>query len=70
MSEAVNCSTDEPDEFVPLQPVQLVSIEAVPGPIENVPFEGLAATLPAEHPASNNTAGITTVASARPARFQ
>ena len=54
-SVAENCSTAVPDELVALQPVQLVSIVAVPGEIENVPFEELAATPPPPHPASKRT---------------
>jgi hypothetical protein len=64
-SVAENCSTDAPDELVALQPVQLVSIDAVPGVMEKVPFDGLAATIPPPHPASKQSAGIIAKASTR-----
>ena len=42
-SFAVNCSNTLPDESDPLQPVQLVSMVAVPGEIVNDPFDELPA---------------------------
>jgi hypothetical protein len=59
-----------PDELVALQPVQLVSIAAIPGMIEIVPFEELATTLPPEHPASPHNAGIAAIASSRRATLR
>src|SRR5450631_1073245 len=66
VSVAVNFSTNAPDELVALQPVQLLSMEAVPGVMENVPFDGFAATVAPPHPASSQSAGITAMASSRP----
>jgi hypothetical protein len=65
VSVAVNCSTATPDELVALQPVQLVSIAPVPGVIETVPLDELAAALPPEHPASTHNAGIAAIARSR-----
>jgi hypothetical protein len=52
--ERVNCS-EAPDELVELQPVQLVSMVAVPGEREMPPL-GLAETAPPQ-PARANSAG-------------
>lgn len=60
---AVNCSTGEPDEPVVLQPVQLVSIEAVPGATEKVLFDEPVADPP--QPASNRKAGTAAAPSIR-----
>ena len=54
---AVNFSTDVPFELVVLQPVQLVSIETVPGEMLKLAFEGVAVTLPMPHPATISKAG-------------
>src|SRR5580658_3364411 len=57
-SLAENCSTDAPLEFVVLQPVQLVSMEPVPGAIEKLPLDGAAVTPPPAQPATaKRTAG-------------
>jgi len=53
----VNCSTAEPELLVALQPVQLVSMVAVPGEIENVLFEEVVDGVPPPQPASTIKAG-------------
>jgi hypothetical protein len=55
--------------LVPLQPVQLVSIEGVPGAIENVGLEETALTPPAAQPASASSAGPSNVAEIRANSF-
>ena len=55
-SVARKCSTAAPEELVALQPVQLVSMAAVPGETEKVPFDETPDTAP-PHPASTNKAG-------------
>jgi hypothetical protein len=64
---AVNCSKAVPDEFVVLQPVQLVSMAAVPGEIENVLPVVTPDTDPPQ-PASANRAGTAAAASSRTGR--
>jgi hypothetical protein len=54
---AENCSTEEPLAPRALHPVQLVSMDAVPGLMVNVPLLGLALTVPAPHPAKASIAG-------------
>ena len=54
---ALNCSTGVPSVLVALQPVQLVSIEAVPGAIENVGLVGSALTPPPAQPANTTSTG-------------
>lgn len=56
LSVAVNCSTGELEEFVALQPVQLVSMVPVPGEMENSPFDPPADAEPPQ-PARANTVG-------------
>ncbi len=63
VSAAENCSTVAPEELV-LQPVQLVSMAAVPGEMEKVPLDELADGIPPQ-PASANRAGSPATASAR-----
>jgi hypothetical protein len=53
----VNCSTDDPLELDALQPVQLVSMETVPGAMAKLEFDGEAMTPPAAQPASKIKAG-------------
>src|ERR1035441_1917766 len=67
VSVAVNCSTEEPDALVALQPVQLVSMLPVPGAIVKVPFDGLAVTPPPPQPARITSAGTRAMVSARTA---
>src|ERR1039458_697340 len=67
---AVNCSTDVPCALAALQPVQLVSMEPVPGEMEKVEFEGSAVTRPAEHPAANSSAGAKTIDKLRKQRLR
>ena len=67
LSVAVNCSTDEPEALVALQPVQFVSMLPVPGAMVKVPFEGLAVTLAPPHPARIESAGTSTSESTRAA---
>jgi hypothetical protein len=62
---AENCSTGEPTALMPLHPVQLVSIEAVPGAIENVGLLGSALTPPPAHPANTTNAGPSSAARTR-----
>ena len=62
---AVNCSAGVPSTLVPLQPVQLVSIEAVPGAIENVGLVGSAFTPPPAQPAKTTSAGPSSAARIR-----
>jgi hypothetical protein len=70
-SVAVNCSTDAPFALVALQPVQLVSMVTVPGLIENVPFDGLAVTLPPlPQPAAASARGTSAIASPRNGVFR
>jgi len=61
LSVAVNCSTGEPELLVPLQPVQLVSMDAVPGETEKVLLEELPeeveAVVPPPQPANRISAG-------------
>jgi hypothetical protein len=54
---AVNCSTDVPLELVALHPVQLVSMELVPGAMAKLAFEGEAMTPAPAQPASKIKAG-------------
>jgi len=61
---AENCSTGAPEEFVVLQPVQLVSMVAVPGEMEIVLFDELF-TEPPPQPASTNKIGKKEPASIR-----
>jgi hypothetical protein len=63
-SVAGNCSTDTPDALIALQPAQLVSILAVLGEMEKVPFEELAVA-PPPHPASAISAGAKAIAKMR-----
>ena len=63
-SVAENCSTVAPEELVVLQPVQLVSMAAVPGEMEKVPLDELPDGVPPQ-PASANRAGSAAIASAR-----
>ena len=63
-SMAVNCSTDVPWELVVLQPVQLVSMEPVPGEMEKLEFEGSAATRTLVQPAATSSAGARSRATA------
>ena len=56
---AVNCSAAVPLAEVALQPVQLVSSEAVPGEMLKAPVEGLADTPPELQPASTSAKGAT-----------
>jgi hypothetical protein len=65
VSVAENCSTDAPLALLALQPVQLVSMEPVPGEMEKVEFEGSAVTRPAEHPAASSSAGARSAVSIR-----
>jgi len=44
-----------------LQPVQLVSMEAVPGVTEKAAFEELAVTRPVPQPAANTSAGARSI---------
>ncbi len=66
-SAAVNCSTAVFEELFVLQPVQLVSIAAVPGEIDKPPPEG-SMELPEVQPASAMMAGKTPSASMRTGR--
>lgn len=61
---AENCATGAPEEFDVLQPVQLVSIVAVPGEMEIVLFDELF-TDPPPQPASTNRIGKEKPASIR-----
>jgi hypothetical protein len=61
---AENCSTAPPDEFVPLHPVQLVSMATEPGVIDKLPLPPEAP--PPPQPAINSAAGTVPSASARP----
>ena len=56
-SVALNCSAALPGAVVELQPVQLVSRRAVPGEIEKVALEEVAATLPMLQPAMSSKPG-------------
>jgi hypothetical protein len=56
-SVAENCWTDVPLGLVALQPVQLVSIETVPGERVKVALEGSALTPPPAQPATTTRAG-------------
>ena len=56
-SVAENCSTDAPLLLVALQPVQLVSIEPVPGESEKLALEGSALTRPLAQPATTSSVG-------------
>jgi hypothetical protein len=67
-SVAVNCSTDAPCELVVLQPLQLVSMDAVPGEMEKVEFEEPVLVPP--HPAARSTAGANRSAHVRKYRFR
>jgi hypothetical protein len=62
--DAVNCSAAEPDEVVVLQPVQLVSMAAVPGETESELPDEPEADPP--QPATTNAAGTTAAAASRP----
>ena len=64
-SVAPNCSTDVPCAPVALQPVQLVSMEPVPGESAKLPFEGSAVTGPLPQPAATSKAGATRIAAIR-----
>lgn len=65
VSVAPNCSTDVPCAPVALQPVQLVSMEPVPGESVKLPFEGSAVTGPPPQPAATSKAGATRIAAIR-----
>jgi hypothetical protein len=55
---AVNCSTEVPLELVALHPVQLVSMEVIPGEIEKLELEEAAVTPALAQPETNHrTAG-------------
>jgi hypothetical protein len=64
-SVAVNCSMGVPEEFLALQPVQLVSTVDVPGETANVLFEELLDAKPPPQPADKSTRGRTAIAKAR-----
>jgi len=61
---AKNCSTAVPELLTVLQPVQLVSMVAEPGVIENVPFEDVPVAVP-PHPASRTKIGTAPATSTR-----
>jgi hypothetical protein len=65
LSVAVNCSMGVPDEFLALQPVQLVSTVAVPGETENVLLEELLDAKPPPQPADKSVSGRPAIANAR-----
>jgi hypothetical protein len=65
----VNCSAADPCALVPLQPVQLVSIEGVPGAIEKVGLVETALTPPVAQPASTSSAGPSNKAGIRVSNF-
>ena len=67
-SVAVNCSWDVPWALVVLQPVQLVSMEPVPGAMLKAELEGSAATCPSLQPATTSRAGTRSKARARRGR--
>jgi hypothetical protein len=52
-------------ELVALQPVQLVSMETVPGAMAKLPFEGEAVTPPMAQPATRSKAGARSRAASR-----
>ena len=62
---AVNCSTGLPCAPVALQPVQLVSIETVPGEMEKLFLEGPAMTPPPAQPAITRRKGTIRLARTR-----
>jgi len=62
---AENCSMGTPEEFVVLQPVQLVSMVAVPGETENELFDELVDATPPPQPASMKSTGRPAMARAR-----
>jgi len=65
LNVAVNCSTAEPELFVALQPVQLVSMASVPGEIENVLLEELVDGVPPPQPTNRIRAGRPIIARSR-----
>ena len=65
VSVAVICSTVVPLALVALQPVQLVSMEPVPGEMMKLAFEGSAVTLPTAQPATTSRAGAKRIAAIR-----
>src|SRR5580700_2445596 len=65
VSVAENCSTGTFEELVALHPVQLVSMEAVPGVTENVPLVVLPDSAPPPQPASTKMAEKAPIANTR-----
>jgi hypothetical protein len=65
VSVAENCSTEVPWALVELQPVQLVSMALVPGAMEKVALEGLAATFPPAQPTAKMRTGARRIETVR-----
>jgi len=63
-SVAENCSIAAPEELAELQPVQLVSMAAVPGKMEKAPLDEPTDGVPPQ-PANANRTGSVAIASAR-----
>ena len=66
---AENCSKAAPEELVVLQPVQFVSMAAVPGEMEKAALDEPPDGAPAQ-PASANSAGSAAIASVRASQWR